>query len=207
MQPLGSKDALIVVDVQNCFCPGGSLGVEGGDQIVPVINDLLPLFEHRVFTRDWHPNGHVSFSDNPQFRDLSWPVHCVQETEGAEFHPDLHVPDDALVVSKGVDPDREAYSGFEAVTVNLARWLRERGIERLFVAGLATDYCVRSTALDARNAGFEVVLVEDATRGVAPDSTRVALQEMAAVGVERVLARVVHAAAEAAGEPAGRRRV
>ncbi|GAB4249310.1 MAG: bifunctional nicotinamidase/pyrazinamidase [Thermoleophilia bacterium] len=167
-----------------------------GDQVVPVINRLEPLFAHRVFTRDWHPPDHVSFSATPEFRDLSWPAHCVQGTEGAAFHPDLQVPADALVASKGVDPAREAYSGFQAVDVDLAAWLHERGVERVFVTGLATDYCVRATSLDARKAGFTVVLVEDAVRGVAPETTAAALAEMAAAGVQRVRSHDVLAAAE-----------
>lgn len=199
MRPPSARDALIVVDVQNCFCPGGSLAVQDGDKVVPVINRLEPLFAHRVFTRDWHPPNHVSFSATPEFRDLSWPAHCVQGTEGAAFHPDLQVPADALVASKGVDPAQEAYSGFQAADVNLAAWLRERGVERVFVTGLATDYCVRATSLDARRAGFAVVLVEDAVRGVAPETTAAALAEMAAAGVERVRSDDLLVAAENAG--------
>ena len=180
-------DALIVVDVQNCFLPGGSLGVEEGDRVVPIINRLVPLFEHRVYTRDWHPPDHVSFAPgSPEYRDLSWPPHCVQNTEGAEFSTALDVVPDALVVSKGDDPDREAYSGFQASGVDLAAELRGRGVERVFVTGLATDYCVRATALDAKKAGFEVVLVRDAVRGVAPETTKQALTELEQEGIDSV---------------------
>ncbi|MBU2601641.1 MAG: nicotinamidase [Actinobacteria bacterium] len=171
-------DALIVVDVQNDFCPGGTLAVEGGDIVVPQINRLVPLFAHVVFTRDWHPADHLSFSDQPEYRDDSWPRHCVQDTEGAQFHPALKVPDSALIVSKGDDPHAEAYSGFQATSVDLTAWLRERGVGRVFVAGLATDYCVLATCLDARRTGFDVCILEDAVRGVAPDTTRNALEEL-----------------------------
>lgn len=179
------RDALIVVDVQNDFCPGGALAIAGGDLIVPVANRLLPLFRQRVFTRDWHPSDHVSFADAPEFRDGSWPAHCVQDTPGAEFHPDLVVPPDALIVSKGDDPGREAYSGFQASSIDLAGWLRERAVRRVFVTGLATDYCVRATALDARAAGFQVTLIEDAVRGVAPETTAAALRNLDEAGVAR----------------------
>ena len=187
MEPIGEHDALIVVDVQRCFLPGGSLAVAEGDQVVPVINRLLPRFRHRVFTRDWHPPDHVSFADTPEFKDLSWPEHCVQDTPGAELHPRLLVPDDALLVSKGTDPGREAYSGFQSDEVDLAAELRARGVSRVFVTGLATDYCVRATSLDARAAGFAVVLVEDAVRGVAPETTALALQELDDAGVLRAV--------------------
>ncbi len=180
-------DALIVVDVQNCFLPGGSLGVEEGDRVIPVINRLVPLFEHKVYTRDWHPPDHVSFApETPEYHDLSWPPHCVQNTEGAEFSTALNVVPDALVVSKGDDPDREAYSGFQASGVDLTAELRDGGVERVFVTGLATDYCVRATALDAKKAGFEVVLVRDAVRGVAPETTKRALVELKQEGIDSV---------------------
>jgi nicotinamidase/pyrazinamidase len=159
------------------------LAVDGGDGIVPEINRLIPLFHQIVLTRDWHPAGHVSFAEAPEYRDGSWPPHCVQGTWGAEFHPDLKIPDGALIVSKGDDPDVEAYSGFQARDVDLAAWLRERGVERVFVAGLATDYCVRATSLDAMREGFAVVLLEDAVRGVAPATTRDALEELLSAGV------------------------
>jgi nicotinamidase/pyrazinamidase len=195
MKPVNPHDALIVVDVQNCFCPGGSLGVPEGDRVVSVVNRMLSLFSHRAFTRDWHPPDHVSFTEAPEFKDMSWPPHCVQNTAGAEFHPDLEVPPDALVVSKGDDPGSEAYSGFQSTTQDLAGWLRERQIERVFVTGLATDYCVRATSLDAKKAGFEVVLVEDAARGVAPDTTEKALEELQQAGVHRATSDEVVASA------------
>jgi nicotinamidase/pyrazinamidase len=157
-------DALIIGDVQVDFCPGGALPVSGGDLIVPVINRLQPRFQHRFFIRDWHPANHMSFSDTPHFVDKSWPPHCVAGTPGAQFHADLDVPDGANIVNKGTDPEKEAYSAFSGT--DLAERLRVRGIRRVFATGLATDYCVKSTALDARREGFEVVLVEDAVRGI-----------------------------------------
>lgn len=157
-------DALIIGDVQVDFCPGGALPVSGGDRIIPVINRLQPLFAHRYFIRDWHPANHMSFSDHPHFVDRSWPPHCVANTPGAQFHPDLEVPPDATIVSKGTDPEKEAYSAFSGT--HLSERLRTRGIRRLFLTGLATDYCVKNTALDARREGFDVMLIEDATRGI-----------------------------------------
>jgi nicotinamidase/pyrazinamidase len=193
MFTLSPNDALLVVDVQQDFCPGGSLAVPEGDQVVPLINRLRPLFAHVAFTRDWHPPDHVSFATPPEFKDKSWPPHCVQGTSGAAFHPELIVPADAFVVSKGTDPAREAYSGFQATEADLAGWLRLHGVTRVLVTGLATDYCVRATSLDARVAGFAVVLVEDTTRGVAPGTTATALQDMEAAGVVRAWAADVRA--------------
>jgi len=177
-------DALIIGDVQVDFCPGGALPVSGGDHIIPVINRLQPRFQHRFFIRDWHPANHMSFSDDPHFVDRSWPPHCVANTPGAQFHPDLDVPPDANIVNKGADPDKEAYSAFSGT--DLAKQLRMRGIRRLFLTGLATDYCVKSTALDARREGFDVMLVEDATRGidVPRGSVDAALDTMKDAGVD-----------------------
>lgn len=175
---IGESDALIVVDVQNDFCPGGALPVKDGDLVVPVLNRLIPLFRTVVFTRDWHPLNHLSFSDAPTYQDKSWPRHCVQNSAGAAFHPGLQVPPDALVVSKGSDPEQEAYSGFQGT--NLSRSLRERGVARVFVGGLATDYCVKATVLDALREGFQAVVIRDAVRGVdlPPGSADQALAEM-----------------------------
>ena len=183
----GPSDALIVVDVQNDFCPGGSLGVRGGDEVIPVINRLIPMFGRWIYTRDWHPRNHVSFSDHPRFRDLSWPAHAVQGTPGAEFCRGLEMPVNAILVSKGDHPLREAYSGFQAEQFDLAAYLRSRKVSRVFVAGLATDYCMRQTSLDALARGFEVYLIEDATRGVAEDTTASALAELEGAGVRRIL--------------------
>ena len=194
MDVIRPTDALIVVDVQNDFLPGGRLAVDDGDAVVPPINMLLPLFEHVVYTRDWHPPNHVSFSDEPEYRDGSWPPHCVQGTPGAELAPNLKIGREALILSKGDDPHAEAYSGFQASGIDLAGWLRERDVDRLFVAGLATDYCVLNTVLGGVSAGFEVVLVEDAVRGVAPDTTRAALEEMRRAGVRFTTAAAISTA-------------
>jgi len=182
----GANDALIVVDVQRDFCPGGALGVPGGDEVIPVINRLVPKFGRWVYTRDWHPADHVSFSDHPEFREGSWPPHAVQGTPGAEWCQGLEMPMNAILVSKADDPRREAYSAFQVDRFDLASFLRHRKVERVFIAGLTTDYCVRQTALDARAAGFTVYLVEDAVRGVASGTTATALADMEAAGIVRV---------------------
>jgi len=160
-----TDSGLLVVDMQNCFLPGGSLAVAEGDEVIPVINRYAALFAEEgrpVFaSRDWHPQETIHFQ--------KWPVHCVQETEGAEFHPDLHLPHDVTVVSKGMDPQQDAYSAFQAIDERgrlLGDVLRERGVRRLYVCGLALDYCVRYSALDAVRAGMEVTLLVDATRAV-----------------------------------------
>ena len=159
-----ASDALIVVDVQNDFCPGGALAVAEGDKIIPLINTMMPRFSIVVFTRDWHPADHCSFSDAPEFVDESWPPHCIADSPGAALHADLDIPDDALFVDKGTDPAREAYSDFEGT--DLAGRLRKRDIKRLVVCGLATDYCVKATALDGLMHGFDVAVVRDACRAV-----------------------------------------
>ena len=183
----GAHDALVVVDVQRDFCPGGTLGVPGGDEVIPVINGLLPMFGRWVYTRDWHPPNHVSFSSTPEYRDGSWPPHAVQGTPGAEWCEGLEMPMNAILVSKGDDPQREAYSGFQVDRLDLADFLQRRRVKRLFIAGLATDYCVRQTALDARAAGFTVFLIEDAVRGITPDTTAETLEELESAGVVRIL--------------------
>jgi len=175
------EDALLVVDVQNDFCPGGALPIQGGDAVVRPINKIMGLFDIIVFSRDWHPADHCSFADSPEFVDGSWPVHCAQDSPGAEFHGSLRVPLDAMVISKGTDPAREEYSSF--ARPELALGLRERGVKRVFVAGLATDYCVRATVLDGLSAGFPMVVVKDGCRGVSEETTEAALEEMAAAGV------------------------
>ena len=177
-----ARDALIVVDVQKDFCPGGALAVPDGDEVVPVINRLQELFTTVVFSRDWHPPGHVSFSEEPKFVDGSWPKHCLAGSDGAAFHPQLQVPLHATVVSKGTKKDREAYSMFEAG--DLAQTLRHQQIERLFVAGLATNYCVKETVLAALKEGFRVVVVSDACRGldIPKGAVPKALDEMSKAG-------------------------
>ncbi|NIA13878.1 MAG: isochorismatase family protein [Nitrospiraceae bacterium] len=178
-----STDALVVVDVQNDFCPGGALPVEEGQRVVPVINQILPMFEHAVFSRDWHPEDHCSFGDPPEFIDGSWPRHCVANSPGAEFHGDLLVPADALIVDKATKSDTESYDAFD--DTDLAERLRRAQVGRVFVCGLATDFCVKHTALGALDHGFDVFLVENACRGVnfPPGSAAKAIEEMKLAGV------------------------
>jgi nicotinamidase/pyrazinamidase len=185
-------DALLVVDFQNDFCPGGALPVAEGDRIAGPVNALLDSFDLVVATRDWHPPDHGSFVgvevDPDKWRGADppsiWPVHCVQGTDGAELHPALDRAKIDVVIDKGQDPNSQGYSGFQDTT--LAELLRERGVERLFVTGLATDYCVKNTVLDARRLGFEVTVVEDAVRGVdvEPGDSGRALEEMEGAGAE-----------------------
>jgi len=160
----GPGDALLIVDVQNDFLPGGSLAVPEGNRVIPVLNHYIDRFRaaHRPVyaTRDWHPEGHWSFAD----RGGPWPPHCIAGTPGAEFAPDLHLPRDATVVSKADTPEQDAYSGFQGT--DLADRLRKDGIRRLFVGGLATDYCVLNTVKDALAEGFAVELLTDAIRAV-----------------------------------------
>ena len=182
---VGKTDALIIVDVQNDFCPGGALPVPEGDQVIPVLNDYIKIFKKtnaKIFaTRDWHPPTHISF----KAQGGPWPPHCLQNSEGAEFHPELKLPSDTTIVSKATDPLKEAYSGFYGT--KLANTLRTQGVTRVFVGGLATDYCVRNTVLDARKMGFETMLLLDATRGidVKPDDVRNAIAEMIENGAEQ----------------------
>jgi nicotinamidase/pyrazinamidase len=182
--------ALVIVDVQNDFCEGGSLGVEGGAEVARRISEYVgahrPEYELVVASRDYHiePGGH--FSDRPDFRD-SWPAHCVVGSAGAEFHPDFSVQDLDGIFSKGAYS--AAYSAFEAVDEQgrtLEQVLRERGVEDVDLAGLATDYCVRATTLDAVKDGFRARVLTDLAAGVNPDTTAAALDEMANAGVEMV---------------------
>ena len=178
-----ATDALIVVDMQRDFMSGGPLAVRGAEDLVPGINALLSRFETRVFTRDWHPADHISFSPQPSFQDMSWPLHGVKDSPGAAFHPDLRVDLADRVVNKADRPDAEAYSGFQ--DTDLAAWLRKRGVQRVFVVGVASDYCVRFTALHALREGFQVVVFEDLVRAVdvpAGSGAR-ALEELRAAGV------------------------
>ncbi len=174
-----ARDALVAVDVQRDFCPGGSLAVPEGDLVVPVINRLLVASWPAVATRDWHPPDHCSFVA----QGGPWPPHCVAGTPGAEFHPDLHAWRFRHVISKATTRAAEAYSGFQGT--DLATLLRGAGIRRLVVAGLATDYCVKATALDGRRAGFDVVVLADAVRGVEarPGDCAAAMAEMREAGV------------------------
>jgi nicotinamidase/pyrazinamidase len=173
-------EALIVVDFQNDFTPGGALAVPDGHLIADRVNELAadPRFELVIATRDWHPEGHGSFAE----QGGPWPVHCLQDSEGAELHPDLDRSRVDIVLDKGQDPGTDGYSGFEAT--GLEELLRERGIDKLTVVGLATDYCVKNTVLDALRAGFDVVVDTEGVRGVEVeegDSER-ALAEMREAG-------------------------
>lgn len=179
---LSTQDVLLVVDVQNDFCPGGQLAVAGGDSIIEPIHRIASRFEHIVLTQDWHPANHTSFAANHPGKEpyqsiqlnygeqTLWPVHCVQGTRGAEFHPALRLPQAELILRKGFDPDIDSYSTFfenDRVTpTGLASYLRERGLQRVFLAGLAYDYCVAYSALDARRLDLPVVVVRDACRAI-----------------------------------------
>ncbi len=207
MQPrivVGPADALVVVDVQNSFLPGGSLAVPDGDAVIPVINRLAPLFETVILTQDWHPPGHLSFASShgrqpfetirlPYGDQVLWPDHCVQDTDGAALAGALHVPHARLVIRKGHHKTVDSYSAFveadRRTRTGLAGYLREHGIGRLFVTGLATDFCVRYTAVDGRSDGFAVHVVTDACRAIdANGSLAEAWAAMEGVGVERVTA-------------------
>ncbi len=172
-------DALIVVDVQNDFCPGGALAVTHGDEVIEPINRLAHDAPFVIATRDWHPPDHSSFAQHGG----PWPVHCVRDTPGAELHPGIDEQAIDVVLDKGQARDTEGYSGFEAT--ELEQLLRDRGVKQVHVAGLALDYCVRATALDARRAGFDVVVHHDATRPVdaSPGDGERAIAELRAAGV------------------------
>lgn len=196
-----TDQALIIIDVQNDFCPGGALAVAGGNDIVAPINDLQDRFAICVLTQDWHPADHQSFADNhdgaapfsmieasygPQ---VLWPRHCVQGTKGGEFHADLRVDAD-LIIRKGFRPEIDSYSAFfendHETPTGLAGYLRERGVEKLVMVGLATDFCVRFSAVDAAKLGFDVKVVEDCCRAIDLDGSLVAaIEEMDANGVHR----------------------
>ncbi len=175
-------DALIIVDVQNDFCSGGALEVRDGDAVIPELNALAANADLVVATRDWHPADHRSFVT----QGGPWPVHCVAGTRGAELHPDLDPGPDAIIVDAGRTRDREGYSGFE--DTGLAELLRDRGVDTVHIGGLALDYCVRATALDARRAGLRVVLHRGATRAVEvqPGDGERALDDLRRAGVEIV---------------------
>lgn len=181
---LQKGDALISVDVQNDFLAGGSLAVPRGNEVIPVMNRYIRAFEEKglpVFaTRDWHPANHCSF----KAQGGPWPPHCVQGTKGAEFAPDLNLPEDAVVISSATRPDREAYSGFEGTDMH--ERLQKIGVKRLFIGGIATDYCVLNTVKDALSLGYEVYLLEDAIQAVNvhPDDGEKAKEEMFGLGAK-----------------------
>ncbi len=197
------RDALLVIDVQNDFCPGGALAVDRGDEVVPVINRVSPLFRCVVLTQDWHPAGQLSFSSQHRGKEpfstthvaygeqTLWPDHCIQGTEGAAFHKDLDTTRAQLILRKGLRREIDSYSAFQendrATKTGLAGYLREWGIERVFLTGLAYDYCVRYSAVDARAAGFEAVVIEDACRAIGlGESVEATRSEFMSCGVEQV---------------------
>jgi nicotinamidase/pyrazinamidase len=196
-----ADEALIVIDVQNDFCPGGALAVAGGDQIVPLINAMLPDFAVKVFTQDWHPAGHSSFAsshdgkapfeltDMPYGPQVLWPDHCVQGTDGAAFHPDLLTDPADLVIRKGFRPQIDSYSAFfendQTTPTGLDGYLRTRGVTKLTMVGLATDFCVAYSAIDGAKLGFDVTVLEPACRAIDLDgSLAVARDNMRAAGVK-----------------------
>jgi nicotinamidase/pyrazinamidase len=194
---------LLVIDVQNCFLPGGSLAVKDGDKVVPVINGLARKFAHVVMTQDWHTPGHISFAsshsgkkpfeatDVPYGKQVLWPDHCVMGTDGAALSKDLTVPNAELILRKGYNKDVDSYSAFTEAdgktTTGLAGYLKARKLQRIFVVGLATDFCVAWSALDARKAGFETYVIEDACRGIDTQGSLVkAWSDMQKAGVKRI---------------------
>jgi nicotinamidase/pyrazinamidase len=200
---LRDSDVFVVVDVQNCFVPGGSLAVKGGDEIVPLINRLARSFKHVVLTQDWHTPGHVSFAsqhpgkkpfetvDLPYGTQVLWPDHCVQGTEGAMLHKSLDIPHAELIIRKGYRRDVDSYSAFleadKKTQTGLGGYLKQRGLKRVFLAGLATDFCVGWSAQDARRQGFDALVIEDACRGIdAQGSLAKAWAAMKAAGVKRI---------------------
>jgi nicotinamidase/pyrazinamidase len=202
---MADGDVLIVVDVQNDFCPGGALAVPRGDEVVPIVNALAARFRHVVLTQDWHPRGHLSFaSAHPgrrPFESLAasygpqvlWPDHCVQETPGAAFHHGLQIPHAGLVIRKGIDRAIDSYSAFyendRTTPTGLVGYLRERGLTRVFLAGLAFDFCVRYSAEDARRENFAVFVVEDACRGIDVDGSVAATRtSLAGLGIPCIAA-------------------
>src|SRR6516165_596843 len=194
------REVLLIIDVQNDFCPGGALAVPEGDAIVPVVNRLAHSFTHVILTQDWHPPGHTSFaSSHPGKRpfdtieasygtQILWPDHCLQGTSGAAFHPQLDVPHAELVLRKGFRKSIDSYSAFcendRRTATGLAGYLRERGFQRVTLCGLATDFCVAFSAIDGREAGFDVALVTSACRGIDHEgSLDRALRSMVEAGV------------------------
>jgi nicotinamidase/pyrazinamidase len=182
MRTTADDDVLIVVDVQNDFCPGGALAVAGGDEVTEPILRIAPRFEHIILTQDWHPANHSSFAsahpgkkpyeqiEMPYGAQTLWPNHCVQGTVGADFHPKLDLPQSELILRKGFRREIDSYSAFfendRATPTGLAGYLRERGLTRVFLAGLAYDFCVGYSALDARRLGFEAIVIRDACRAI-----------------------------------------
>jgi nicotinamidase/pyrazinamidase len=200
---LDKTSVLLVIDVQNCFLPGGNLAVKDGDKVIPVINGMAKKFADVVMTQDWHTPGHVSFAsshtgkkpfetvDLKYGKQVLWPDHCVQGTDGAGLSKDLAIPQAELVIRKGFHKDVDSYSAFTEAdgntTTGLAAYLKSRKLQRVFIAGLATDFCVAWSALDARKAGFDTYVIEDACRGIdTGGSLAKAWADMAKAGVKRI---------------------
>jgi nicotinamidase/pyrazinamidase len=212
----GASSALIIVDVQNCFVKGGTLAVERGDEVVPVINRLAPAFQNVILTQDWHNPGHTSFASSHPGKQpfdtvelaygtqVLWPDHCVQGTADAALDPDLRVPQAQLILRKGFHKDLDSYSAFmeadRRTSTGLEAYLKQRGIDTLFVSGLATDFCVAWTALDARAAGFDTYVIEDACRGIdLKGSLAAAWKEMQSHGVKRIQSADIESSSAAQG--------
>lgn len=189
-----SSKALLVVDVQNDFCPGGALGIHGGDRIVPLLNRYIKYFETEnlpIFvTRDWHPKVTKHFE---QFGGV-WPIHCIEGSFGAQFHPELELPKEATVMSKGMDPEEDSYSAFHATDSSgmaLGNLLKNLGAKQIYIGGLATDYCVKYSVLDALRGGLEVFILTDAIAGVnlEPEDSSFAMDEMVSHGAKKTFIR------------------
>ncbi len=202
-------DALLVIDLQNDFCPGGALAIAHGDNIIPTINALARRFDHVILTQDWHPPAHISFASThlgkrpyetiatPHGAQTLWPDHCLQHSPGAAFHPAMDIPHAELILRKGFRREIDSYSAFlendRTTATGLAGYLRERGLTRLFLCGLAYDFCVRFSALDGKTLGFETLVVEDATRavnlpaaGALPGSVEATNAALAAANILRI---------------------
>lgn len=206
------RSALIVVDVQNGFTSGGNLEVAHAEQIIPTINQLARHFDNIVLTQDWHPENHISFVENHPNRkayeliqldygpQVLWPSHCVQGSKDAEFHPDLNIPTAQLIIRKGFRSQIDSYSAFmeadHKTTTGLAGYLKERGINTVYIVGIATDFCVAWTAMDAAKLGFKAFVISDATKAIdLQGSLQHAWQEMLAVGVKRMISKEIFNAA------------
>lgn len=184
---LNNSDALLVIDVQNDFCPGGRLAVSDGDSVVPVINTLITQFKHVILTQDWHPAGHRSFASSHAGKEpfstttmsygqqTLWPDHCIQGSDGAQFHPDLQADPATMIIRKGTNPDIDSYSAFfendHITRTGLAGFLQDLRINRVFCCGLAFDYCVRYSAVDARKESFTTFVIDDACRSIDMDGS------------------------------------
>ena len=202
------RSVLIVVDVQNGFTSGGNLAVANAEQIIPTINQLAQHFENIILTQDWHPANHISFAENHPHKkpydtirlnygmQVLWPSHCVQGSKDAEFHPDLNIPTAQMIIRKGFHSQIDSYSAFmeadHQTTTGLAGYLKERGIDTVFIVGIATDFCVAWTAMDAAKLGFKTFVISDATKAIdLQGSLQHAWQDMLAVGVKRVVANQI----------------